>query len=198
MENIMKKILTLSLILASMMPYAEEVNLNPLFSPSAVVVQKALASGVTFTTNQVQYQLVLGGRAFAKSDNSVAARSSTSNLWSDEHGPFMVSIDAGGQSANSSLRTNGVNFMQLAFNPDSGKVAVITGVVIVKIRPTYSAETIASTYSINLVQNFEDISYAFYQVNSGQDIFAIAQNLSGHPGVASAEIEAVENFVTPR
>ena len=201
----MKKILTLSLIFASLMSFevgaaSTARNLNS-SSMSSVVVQKALASGVTFTTNQVQYQLVSGGRAILKSNNSVAARSansSSNNLWSDEHGPYMVSIGSGGQSSNSSLRANGVSFKQLAFNPATGNVAVVTGDIVVKIKPTYSAEAIAATYKINLVENFKDISFAWFQVNSGQDIFAIAQNLSGHPGVESSEIEVKEHFLQER
>ena len=185
MENTMKKILTLSLIFASLMSFevgaaTKARNLNN-SSMSSVVVQKALASGVTFTTNQVQYQLVSGGRAILKSNNSVAARSansSTSNLWSDEHGHFLLSIGAGGQSANNSLRSSGVNFNQIAYSPDNKNVVILSGYILVKIRPTYSAEAIAATYNINLVENFNDISYAWYRVNSGQDIFAIAQNLS--------------------
>jgi len=198
MENTMKKILTLSLIFASLMSFevgaaTKARNLNS-SSMSSVVVQKALASGVTFTTNQVQYQLVSGGRAILKSNNSVAARSansSTSNLWSDEHGHFLLSIGAGGQSANNSLRSSGVNFNQIAYSPDNKNVVILSGYILVKIRPTYSAEAIAATYNINLVENFNDISYAWYRVNSGQDIFAIAQNLSGHAGTESAEVELV-------
>jgi len=198
MENTMKKILTLSLIFASLMSFevgaaTKARNLNN-SSMSSVVVQKALASGVTFTTNQVQYQLVSGGRAILKSNNSVAARSansSTSNLWSDEHGHFLLSIGAGGQSANNSLRSSGVNFNQIAYSPDNKNVVILSGYILVKIRPTYSAEAIAATYNINLVENFNDISYAWYRVNSGQDIFAIAQNLSGHAGTESAEVELV-------
>jgi hypothetical protein len=201
MENIMKKILTLLLILPSLMSYADGVNLNPVSSMSSVVVQKALASGVTFTTNQVQYQLILGGRAIMKSNNSVAAlsaNSSSNNLWADDHGPYLISIGTGGQSVNNSLSANGVNFKQIAYNPDSGKVAIIVGDIVVKIRPSYSAEAIAATYNINLVENFKDISYAWYQVKAGQDIFAIAQNISGHPGVESAEIEIIEDYREPR
>jgi len=198
MENTMKKILTLSLIFASLMSFevgaaTKARNLNN-SSMSSVVVQKALASGVTFTTNQVQYQLVSGGRAILKSNNSVAARSansSTSNLWSDEHGHFLLSIGAGGQSANNSLRSSGVNFNQIAYSPDNKNVVILSGYILVKIRPTYSAEAIAATYNINLVENFNDISYAWYRVNSGQDIFAIAQNLSGHAGTESAEVELI-------
>jgi hypothetical protein len=201
MENMMKKILTLLLILPSLMSYADGVNLNPVSSMSSVVVQKALASGVTFTTNQVQYQLILGGRAIMKSNNSVAAlsaNSSSNNLWADDHGPYLISIGTGGQSVNNSLSANGVNFKQIAYNPDSGKVAIIVGDIVVKIRPSYSAEAIAATYNINLVENFKDISYAWYQVKAGQDIFAIAQNISGHAGVESAEIEIIEDYREPR
>jgi hypothetical protein len=200
MKKTMRKIVTFLLIFPSLMSYADGVNLDTP-SPSAVVVQKALASGVTFTTRQVEYQLVLGARAIAKSDNSVAAQSahvSTSNLWSDEHGPYMVSIGSGGQSSNSSLSASGVSFKQLAFNPKTGNVAVVTGDIVVKIRPTYSAEAIAATYKINLVENFKDISFAWFQVNIGQDIFAMAQNLSGHPGVESSEIEVKEHFLQER
>ncbi len=187
-------------ILPSLMSSADGVNLDSP-SPNAVVVQKALDSGVTFTANQVTYQLISGGRAIVKSDNSVAAQSahsSASNLWSDQHGPYMVSIGSGGQSSNSSLSKNGVNFRQLAFNPETGNVAVITGIIIVKIKPSYSAETIAATHSINLVDNFKDMGYAFYQVKTGQDIFTITQSLSGHPGVESSEIETHEDYLQPR
>ena len=136
-----------------------------------------------------------------KSNNSVAAlsaNSSSNNLWADDHGPYLISIGTGGQSVNNSLSANGVNFKQIAYNPDSGKVAIIVGDIVVKIRPSYSAEAIAATYNINLVENFKDISYAWYQVKAGQDIFAIAQNISGHPGVESAEIEIIEDYREPR
>ena len=198
----MKKILTLLLILPSVMSYANGVNLiEPGSLTSQVVVQKALDSGVAFTSSQFNYQLILGGRAIAKSDNSTSARSahsSASNLWSDEHGPYLVSIGTGGQSANSSLRTNGVNFRQIAYNPETGNIAIISGEIVVNIKPSYSAETIAATFNIDLVDNLENISYAYYQVRAGQDIFNIAQNLSEHPGVASAEIIAREDYKQAR
>ena len=193
----MRKILVLSLILPSLMSYADGVNLEPSFSPSAVVVQKALDSGVAFTSNQVNYQLILGGRAIAKSDNSSSARSAhslASNLWSDEHGPYLISIGADGRSSNSSLSTSGVNFRQIAYNPETGNVAVMSGNIVVKISPNYSAESIAATYNINLTDNFEDISFAWYQVTTGQNIFTIAQNLRGHPGVVTADIEVREDY----
>jgi len=199
MENIMKKILTLLTIFTSLISFEVGANLtSPSLnssSMSSVVVQRALASGVTFTTRQVEYQLVLGARAILKSDNSVAARSansSSNNLWSDENEHFLLSIGAGGQSANSSLRASGVKFNQIAYSPNNGNVAILSGYIIVKIRPSYSAEAIAATYKINLVENFKDISYAWYRVNSGQDIFAITQNLSGHAGTESAEVELIE------
>lgn len=198
MEKIMKKILISLLITPSLMAYADGVNLiEPGSLTSPIVIAKAVESGVTFTSNQVQYQFIEGGRAIAKNDTSISARSaltSTNNLWSDEHGPYFVSIESEGRISNSSLTNNGVNFKQIAYNPATGNVAIITGEIVVKIEPTYSAETIAASLNIELLDFLENISYAYFQVGSDQDIFTIAQNLTGHPGVASAEIIAHEDY----
>ena len=198
MEKIMKKILISLLITPSLMAYADGVNLiEPGSLTSPIVIAKAVESGVTFTSNQVQYQFIEGGRAIAKNDTSISARSaltSTNNLWSDEHGPYFVSIGSEGRISNSSLTNNGVNFKQIAYNPATGNVAIITGEIVVKIEPTYSAETIAASLNIELLDFLENISYAYFQVGSDQDIFTIAQNLTGHPGVASAEIIAHEDY----
>jgi hypothetical protein len=194
----MKKILISLLITPSLMAYADGVNLiEPGSLTSPIVIAKAVESGVTFTSNQVQYQFIEGGRAIAKNDTSISARSaltSTNNLWSDEHGPYFVSIESEGRISNSSLTNNGVNFKQIAYNPATGNVAIITGEIVVKIEPTYSAETIAASFNIELLDFLENISYAYFQVGSDQDIFTIAQNLTGHPGVASAEIIAHEDY----
>mgnify|MGYP000406772523 FL=1 len=194
----MKKIIPILLITFSGSIFANTpiLSLN-LLQTSPIVIQKALASGVVFSSNQNNYQLILGGRAIAKSNNSVAAQSAnsgTSNLWSGENGPFVVSIGSAGQSSNSSLSTNGVSYNQIVYNPRSGQIGIIVGDIIVKLKPYYSAETIANTFNINLIESFENINTAFFNVNPGQDIFTIAQALSAHPGVELAEIDVIENF----
>ena len=194
----MKKIIPILLITFSGCIFANTpiLSLN-LPQTSPIVIQKALASGVVFSSNQNNYQLILGGRAISKSNNSVAAQSAnsgTSNLWSGENGPFVVSIGSAGQSSNSSLSANGVSYNQIVYNPRSGQIGIIVGDIIVKLKPYYSAETIANTFNINLIESFENINTAFFNVNPGQDIFTITQALSAHPGVELAEIDVIENF----
>ena len=194
----MKKIIPILLITLSGSIFANTpiISLN-LLQTNPIVIQKALASGVVFSSNQNNYQLILGGRAIAKSNNSVAAQSAnsgTSNLWSGENGPFVVSIGSAGQSSNSSLSTNGVSYNQIVYNPRSGQIGIIVGDIIVKLKPNYNIVTLASTFNINVINNFENINTVVFNVNPGQDIFTITQALSAHPGVEFAEIDVIENF----
>jgi len=164
---------------------------------SSIVIQKALASGVEFTTNQNNYQLILGGRAIAKNNKSVAAQSAnslTNNLWTGENGPFVVSIGYGGQNSNSALSSNGVSYNQIAYNTRSGQIGIIVGDIIVKLKPYYNAVTLANSFNINLTNNFENINTAVFIVNPGQDIFTVTKKLSAHPGVEFAEIDVIESF----
>jgi len=198
MEIKMKKIIPILLITFSGSIFANTpiLSLN-LLQTSPIIIQKALASGVVFSSNQNNYQLILGGRAIAKNNNSVAAQSAnsvTSNLWTGVNGPFVVSVGNGGQSSNSALSSNGVSYNQIVYNTRSGQIGIIVGDIIVKLKPYYNAETLASTFNINLINNFENINTAFFNVNPGQDIFTITQALSAHPGVEFAEIDVIENF----
>ena len=80
----MKKIITIFLISLSSISLAIGQNARnnisdlALNAVSPIVIQKAQASGVAFTSNQNQYQLILGGRAIALNDNTLAAQSATS------------------------------------------------------------------------------------------------------------------------
>jgi hypothetical protein len=201
----MKKIITILLISLSSISFAIGQNARnisniPLNAVNPIVAQHAQSSGISFTSNQSQYQLILGGRAILQNDNSVAAQfasSSNNNLWSDQKGPFNISIGAGGASANSSLNNNGVSFNQIAYNPQSGNVGIIVGDIIVKLKPNVSAETIASIYGINLIDNFEQINIASYRVQNWQSIFTVTQDLNKNAGIEYAEIDIIENFAYP-
>lgn len=200
----MKKLIVLLLITLSSISFAFNVNNN---APSIkminpIIVQKALNSGVVFSSNQSQYQLILGGRAVnhATISNNVAAQltsTSSSNLWSGEVGPYNLFIGAGGASANSILSSNGVSYKQIAYNPKTGNVAIIVGEIIVKLKPNVSAESIAATHNIIMTNNFPQIYTAMYQVNDWQNIFKIVQDLSKNSGVEFAEVDVIENFPYP-
>jgi hypothetical protein len=194
----MKKIIPILLITFSGSIFANTpiLSLN-LLQTSPIIIQKALASGVVFSSNQNNYQLILGGRAIAKNNNSVAAQSANSvagNLWTGENGPFVVSVGNGGQSSNSALSSNGVRYNQIVYNTRSGQIGIIVGDIIVKLKPNISAETIANIFGINLVANFQHINIASYQIQSWQNIFTVEKALSLNPGIEYAQIDVIENF----
>ena len=199
----MKKLIVLLLISLSTAAFANK-GVDPSSLTSPIVVQKALDSGVVFTSNQVQYQLILGGRAVNQNTNNVAslaALSVSSNnnyLWSDKKGPFQVFIASEASNASiAAMSSSASSYNQIAYNPETGNVAIIVGEIIVKLRPNVSAEVIAAIYNINLVNNFQQINTAFYRVNDWQDIFTITKQLSENPAIEFAEVDVIEHFAQP-
>ena len=196
----MKKLIVLLLISLSTVAFANK-GVDPSSLTNPVVVQKALDSGVVFTSNQEQYQLILGGRAVKQNTNNVAALSASSdrsNLWSDQKGPFQLFIASEASDASlATMSSSGGSYNQIAYNPETGNVAIIVGEIIVKLKPGIPAESIASSYGINLSNNFESINTAVYRAYSWQNIFAIAQQLSLDPGIEFAELDIIENFEQP-
>ena len=196
----MKKLIVILLISLSTVAFADR-DVDPSSLTSPIVVQKALDSGVVFTSNQVQYQLILGGRAVNQNANNVAALSASSdrsNLWSDQKGPFQVFIVSEASNASlAAMSSSASSYNQIAYNPETGNVAIIVGEIIVKLRPNVSAEVIAAIYNINLVNNFQQINTAFYRVNDWQDIFTITKQLSENPAIEYAEVDVIEHFAQP-
>tara|TARA_B100000795_G_C22698810_1_gene398747 strand:- start:110 stop:715 length:606 start_codon:yes stop_codon:yes gene_type:complete len=196
----MKKIILLSLISFSGFSHGiDKTNEYPSFSVSPIVVQQALASGVTFSNSQQEYQLILGGRAVNQNNinsnaSSLSSASNSNSLWTGEQGNFQLSIvgsDTTTNSASASMAAS--NFNQIAFNPKNGQISIIVGDIIVKLKPYFSAETIADTFNINLVSKFENINTAVFRINPGQNIFNIVEQLSGNSGVEFAEIDIADN-----
>jgi hypothetical protein len=202
MESTMKNITLILLISLSGLSHGtDKLNVFPSLSVSPIVVQQALASGVTFLNSQEEYQLILGGRAFNKNNNinsntsSLSGNANSNNLWTGEQGSFLLSIvgnDTTTNSASASMANS--NFNQIAYNPRSGQIGVIIGDIVVKLRPYYRAETIANIFNINLITSFENINTAIFRIKPGQNIFTIAEQLSGYVGVEFAEIDIIDNL----
>lgn len=197
----MKKILMLLVISLSTAACAVWSVARPDDSINPIVVQKALESGVAFTSNQVQYQLILGGRAVRHNTNNVAALSAStasSNLWSEKKGTYQIFIaDETSDAFLKTMSSSGNNFNQIAFNPNTGNVAIIIGEIIVKLKSGITAESIASIYNINLADNFQQINTAIYRVNEWQNIFTIAEQLNLNPSIEFAELDVIERFPKP-
>ena len=197
----MNNILLILLISLSSFSFAiDKRNDSSLVSISPVVVSQALASGVTFVNSQQEYQLILGGRAVNINNtnsnvSSLSGNSNSNNLWVGEQGPYLLSIagnDTTTNSASASMANS--NFNQIAYNPRSGQIGVIIGDIVVKLRPYYRAETIANIFNINLITSFENINTAIFRIKPGQNIFTIAEQLSGYVGVEFAEIDIIDNL----
>jgi len=207
MEIIMKKIILLILISLTTNSFANSLDIAPpiLGLTNPIIVQKALDSGVVFTSNNVQYQLILGGQAVNSSSNNVSEMSSSSNgsnLLSIQKGPYQLFIPGAitpGVSTPGALTMSpsAGDFKKIAYNPESGGIGIVVGDIIVKLKPGVTAESIASSYGINLSNNFESINTAVYRTYSWQNIFAIAQQLSLDPGIEFAELDIIENFDQP-
>ena len=196
----MKKITILILITISVTSFAKDSGVKLASKVDTIVIQKAIESGIEFTNSGAEYQLILGGKAFNLSNDTQAIASNTAsinNSWSGQKGSYQLSIgDEGVGAMSSAFNSNNANFSLIAYNPRSKGIAIIHGEIIVKLRPSYSAETIAASFNIDLSNNFEHISTAMYTVRKGQNIFTVANQLSAHPGVEFAELDITENFVT--
>jgi len=198
------KLLLISLSIVSTYSYGLEskkrIESNQEKSAKILIASKATQSGVVFSSNGFAYQLVLGGKAVNTSNGSndeLSSSLSTNSIWSDQMGGFQLSIDddtSNGLSSSLSNNNNNGNYKLIAYNSITGGIGIIQGEIIVKLRPYYSAETIATNFNIELTNNFEDISTAIYRVKRGQNIFAIAQLLIDHPGVEFAELDVIESF----
>ena len=196
----MKNIILILLISLSGLSCAiDKTNDTSLISISPVVVSQALASGVTFLNSQQEYQLILGGRAVNTNNSnsnvsSLSGNSDSNSLWLGEQGSYLLSIVENDTTTNSvSASMVNSNFNQIAYNPKSRQIGIIVGDIVVKLRPYYSAETIASTFNINLITNFDNIDTAIFRIKPGQNIFTIAEQLSGYVGVEFAEIDIIDN-----
>jgi hypothetical protein len=196
----MKKIIAFLLISICTASCAENSLTNS--SVNSIVIQKALNSGIVFTSNQVQYQLILGGRATSNNVNSTSALSSSStvnnsNVWSGQKGPYQLSIAGPLASGTNSMSASSEGYNLIAFNSESGNIGIIVGEIIVKLKSGVTAESIASSYGINLTNNFESIRTAVYRVYSWQNIFTIAQQLSLDQGIEFAELDVIEHIPQP-
>jgi len=202
MKLLLAVALSLSLVSLSSCASSEitkglSVEVNP------IIAQKSQESGITFVSNAAQYQLIAGGRA-AKSGGLVSGMAASQSqehselLWEGTNGGFVLSISdhaARQQSAQAVSSSNSYN--QIAYNPRTGGVGVITGQIIVSYTDSFDASFIAKSFGIQLIDDFAHLNTAFYAVNAGQDIFVITTSLNQSGIVSKAEVEVIENFAKP-
>jgi len=197
----MKILLYSALLLVSLSTHATLQLVNSQITVNPIITQKAQESGVGFTSNSEQYQLIADG--YAQQQNTVNIGSllvgqSISTQWSSQRGPYQVFISSDSASQvvqSASASSSGYN--QIALNLRTGNVAIITGQIVVTFANNTTAQSIASNHNINLSADYPRLNTAFFTVNTEQDIFSIAKALNEDAGVTSAQVDVIEHFSQP-
>ena len=199
----MKKLHILLIVTISLTAFANEKPSSN-NTTNTLVIQKAQQSNVNFSSNNEQYQLIADGKAVKKSTTNYSSLSSSenntnSNQWLSSVGPYQVSIGSSDQNTQltASATSASSNYNQIAYNPRTGNVAIITGQIVITLKSGTTAQSIASSHNINLSANYPHLNTAFFTVTTGQDIFEIIKLLKQDTGVASAEVDVIEHFAQP-
>jgi hypothetical protein len=197
----MKILLYSALFLVSLSTHATLQLVNSQITVNPIITQKAQESGVGFTSNSEQYQLIADGYAQQQNTVNIGSLSvgqSISTQWSSQRGPYQVFIssDSASQVVQSASASSS-SYNQIALNLRTGNVAIITGQIVVTFANNTTAQSIASNHNINLSADYPRLNTAFFTVNTEQDIFSIAKALNEDAGVTSAQVDVIEHFSQP-
>jgi len=200
----MKLLLVVALTLVSASSCANvEITKGLSIEENPIVAQKAQESGIVFMSNADQYQLIAGGRA-AKSSGLISGMTASQSqvqgklLWEGTNDEFVLSIsDHSASQQGTHALSSSSSYNQIAYNPRTGGIGVVTGQIIVSYTDSFDASLIAASFGIQLIDDFAHLNTAFYAVNAGQDIFIITNSLNQSGIVSSAEVEVIENFAIP-
>lgn len=189
----------LPLISCASSQISEDIN-SPI---NSIVSQKAQESGITFVSNANEYQLIHGGHAIKRGLSASSASTSDSQaqsepLWEGTSGEFNLTIsNSNTNQQNLQVLSNGIDYNQIAYNPRTKNIAIITGQIVVFYTANYDAKTISTTFGLQLADDFVHLKIAAYKVGTHQNIFTLANSLNQSGLVSSAEIEVIENFAMP-
>jgi len=197
----MKILLYSALLLVSLSTHATLQLVDSQITVNPIITQKAQESGVGFTSNSEQYQLIADGYAQQQNTVNIGSLSvgqSISTQWSSQRGPYQVFIssDSASQVVQSASASSS-SYNQIALNLRTGNVAIITGQIVVTFANNTTAQSIASNHNINLSADYPRLNTAFFTVNTEQDIFSIAKALNEDAGVTSAQVDVIEHFSQP-
>jgi len=199
----MKLLLAVALTLVSASSCANvEITKGLSIEANPIIAQKAQESGITFLSNNDQYQLISGGRfeksgEFASSMTVSQSQEQSEVLWEGTNGQFVLSISDVTASQQRAQALSSSSYNQIAYNPRTGGIGVITGQIIVSYTDSFDALFIGDSFGIQLIDDFAHLNTAFYIVNARQDIFIITDRLNQSGLVSSAEVEVIENFALP-
>ncbi|MFL5302680.1 MAG: S8 family serine peptidase [Anaeromyxobacteraceae bacterium] len=161
---------------------------------------RALPAGSAFTAGGERYRFVGGARAVARGDGedddrALARAGAAGAEILERKGGFLVFRDARATAAAARSRKEGVH--AVAVNARTGRVAVVTGILNVRLKKGADAARLARAHGLELVSVAPRLGAAFLRVPAGQDVQAAAAAVAKDPGVASAEIDVIEHLAVP-
>ena len=144
------------------------------------------------------YRIIPSGHVIDVRDSS-ARRTRTAvagDVWSSRLGPFQLVIQ--GSQATRALTLNTSSKYRLAYNPRTGKPAIVTNRIIVSLNPGASAVDIAAVYGLELRADHSHINAAFFETSDPDELTEKVDLLKSDPRVVDAYPEVIENLPTAR
>ena len=171
--------------------------------PTAAITERAallqtLARGSNISSNNQQYEMLLGVRAAEISPNELPQQAITrmgGGQLVESKGSFVL-FTSTQQSAASLKSANGTSY-PTAINSRTGGIGIVPGTLNVKLKNINNANIIATAYGLDVVRVFEHLKTAFYRVKSGQDVVTVAASLASDARVENAEMEVIEHISVP-
>jgi len=137
--------------------------------------------------------VTLGG----ESQDVASTRATSDSAWRASLGRFQLDVGARA-SARSTSSVMPAQKFQLAFNPRTGRPAVVTGQIITKLQEGVDPENIAADFGLTLMGNFPHINAAIYQVGYPDALNSQIGLLEADGRIVNAYAEIIENQPTTR
>lgn len=181
---------------------ADKISADKITATTAITERAAfmqtLSHGSTVTSNNQEYQILLGVRATQSKENEQPQQTLTrigGGKLIETKGHFVV-FSAPEQSQASVTSVNGTSY-PTALNSRTGGIGIVPGTLNVKLKNSANATAIAADHGLEVVRVFAHLQTAFYRVKSGQDVVAVAAALAADARVESAEVEVIEHINVP-
>jgi hypothetical protein len=163
----------------------------------SIELLKSSAVGDEIRSEHEVYKIIPNGDVLLARDEEQIVDSASSISWSQHLGSFRLSIDQRPKARSNSSAIPASKY-QLAFNPRTGRPAVITGQVITRLVDGANAEAIAVDFGLTLTANFPHLNAAVFQVKYPNTLAQNVALLSADVRVTQAYAEVIENMPTTR
>jgi len=159
------------------------------------------AVGEVIESEHGSYRIIPSGRVVLTTSLEVigsnSPTSATTTDWSTQLGGFHLSIGDENLTVSARSGESTLNY-RLAYNPKTGKPAIVTEKIIVHLNPGADIRAIAKVHALILSADYSHINAAVLKVNDPAQLMAVVISLRSDPGVKRAYAEVIEHPKTPR